>query len=271
MILPEVTVAQIDTVYPEEGRIAIVFPTQAMLSGIKVKLAAEGASARTGLFRPLQRGDWGLVTFYQNDPRACVWLKSLPDDLWHSYPAEIMTEDPLATVEYEHSGVQRIRFSNGDEETLRPDGTLIRITHSVPDIKAKKTPRKVSEPDSDREPQRKDYTPPKLPPAVLYVEHASGTKFTLDEKGNLEAETAGGMKVRMDDEAQTVSTNAPTIHNTADKIIEEASSVLLGGPGASKTVVLNGDTVTGTIIDGMGRPCTFTLKVVSSASKTKAQ
>lgn len=259
MRMPPTAVAQVDTVYPDEGKIALVFPNLSMLTGIRVKVAFAGASARTGSFGLPKRGDWGLVAFYQDDPRSCVWLIALPDDVWNSLPAEVLKEDPHAQVTYHPSGVQHIRRANGDEEVLRPDGTLMTVTHSGRDKNAK-TPRKVTEPEGrERKAARRAYSPPALEPATVHLHHATGTEVTVHANGNVEVTTAGGLKVLMDDAAQKVHTTAPTI-------IEEGI-VKLGGPGASKLVVLDKDPISGTIFDSHGAPCTFTLKVDSSASK----
>lgn len=206
MNLPQMALAQVDTVYASEGKVGVTFPTLAMLSGLRVIIAGDGLSARSGEFRLPQRGDFGLVSFYQDDPRSCTWLWNLSDNNWHSAPLEVFETDPLAQVAYARDGSQTIHHGNGDVEVARPDGTVIRLTHSKDGTmgnatgRAAVTPRMVSEPEGQaRTPTRKPYTPPALAPADLVINHASGTTVRLSADGSILARTAKGHRFSLYD------------------------------------------------------------------------
>lgn len=206
MNLPQLALAQVDTVYASEGKIGVTFPTLAMLSGLRVVIAGDGLNARSGQFELPQRGDFGLVSFYQDDPRSCVWLRNLSDNNWHSAPLEVFEADPLAQVAYARDGSQTIHHGNGDVEMARPDGTVIRLTHAKDGtpgnatLRAAVTPRVVSEPQGqDRVPTRTPYSPPPLAPADLVINHASGTTFRLTADGSVIVRTAKGHQMSLYD------------------------------------------------------------------------
>lgn len=201
--MPPIALAQVDTVYPDEGRIAIIFPNNAMLSGLRVRIAIPGATADEGTYTLPQRGDWGLVAFYQNDPRSCVWVQSVNDDAWNSWPAEILMADPEAEVTYTAGGVQHIHWGeegDADTEHQLPDGTMWRITHgkdgslSNVERRARRTPWLTTQ-----DHKRGGHTPRKQPPADFYFRHTSGTTLILSADGSLRLTTAKGHTVRMHD------------------------------------------------------------------------
>lgn len=206
MNFPQLALAQVDAVFPGEGTIAVTFPHLATLSGVRVRVAQPSASARTGTFTLPQRGDFGLVGFYQNDVRSCVWIANLPSVTWNAHPAELWDADPRAQVTYAEGGAQVIRHGNGDVETAHPDGTLIRITHSKDGTvsnaggRAAVTARKVTEPVGEaRVPTRRPYAPDAPAPADLHVQHASGATLTITADGSVHARTARGHTIGLHD------------------------------------------------------------------------
>lgn len=228
--MPPLAVAQVDTVFPSEGAVSIVFPTLAMVSGMRVRVATPGASDDEGVFKLPQRGDWGLVAFYQNDPRSCVWLASLSDVRWNALPLEILTDDPEAKVTRTPAGAQTVEWGPagaGDTEHTRADGTLLRVTHGKDGSTSNATRRATRTAwHLTKNAERQEHTPPELPPADLYLEHASGATVLLTADGSFELTTAKGHRLRMHDGTEKArSEDAPhDVTSTPEEDAQRASS-----------------------------------------------
>ena len=250
--MPPLALAQVDTLYPDEGKVSIVFPTLSMLSGLRVRIAAPNISDNTGTFRLPRRGDWGLVAFFQNDPRTCVWLLSVPDERWNTLPVEILADDPEAAVTYTPGGTAQIEWGEqgaGDFEHGRADGTLFRISHgkdgslSNATRRRRRTDWKVT-----RDKKRGGHQPPPLPPADLYLEHASGAVVSLSADGSFLFQTAAGHRFRMHDGTEKVrASDAPHgVTATPEQDAQRVSSELALTTESGLSIVLHDDPVKNT-------------------------
>jgi hypothetical protein len=250
--VPPTALAQVDTVFPDEGTLSVVFPHLAMLSGIRVKVSGQGLSARTGRFKLPRRGDWGIVAFYQDDPRSCVWLITLPDDVWNALPSEIFKADPLAGVAYGEDGSHEIHYSNGDRETRYGDGTLLRLTHSKDGTpgnaggRVRLTPRKVTEPQgADHEATRVGYVAEPLAPVDVVLQHSSGAVLIVTADGSVNVQTARGHRFSLHDGTEkTRSVSAPlTVTGTPEEDAQRVSSEIYVQTEQGHRITLHDDPV----------------------------
>lgn len=173
MKFPPSTLAQVIAVHPSEFAVSVVFPNLAMFSAVRVRVAADHASATSGRFELPQQDDWGEVAFYQDSELSGIWMTTYLDRRQHAAPLEILADDPRAQVDYWNNGTQQLAFSSGDFELAFPDGSLLKLTSSDHDPKAK-TPRRVSVRDGSRS-KREEYEPPKTAPAHLHLHRATAS------------------------------------------------------------------------------------------------
>lgn len=184
MTWPELALGQVEAVHPADFAVSVVFPSLAMLTGIRVPVSAEAASRETGEFHLPQRGDWGLVVFYQNDARSARWVKTFPDAKHHAAPLELLTADPDLHARFERTGRDTYRHGNGNLEVQHPDGSLFRITHEG--SPTERTQRKVSVPQgAQRTPQRVAPTTRDAARPHVYFEQKDRLTAHLDDEGNL--------------------------------------------------------------------------------------
>lgn len=232
MSFPEVAIGQVDTVHPGEYAVSVVFPNLGMLTGIRVPVSAPDASRQTGEFHLPQRGDWGMVVFYQNDARSARWVMTIPDAFWHAPPLELLTDDPDLHAAFERSGRDTYRHGRGDIETQHPDGSLTRITHG-PDFK-KRTKRKVGITEGDaRTPKRIDPEKVEQPPLHLYFEHVTGAKVHLDDQGSVTCQSSGESTLTLD------KAGTAKLTSKAGAVIElDAAGNVIIRPGAGGFVKL---------------------------------
>lgn len=178
-------VGQVETPHPSEGAVSVIFPQLGMLTAIRVQISAENASANTGDFALPQRGDWGLITFHQNDPRSARWTATLQDAFTNAAPLELFTDDPDLRASFERTGRDRYRHGNGDLETQHPDSSLWRVTHGSGDP-AKVTQRMVGIVEGEARTRRR--VKPKRKTAdrlQLYFKQSDRLLFHLDDEGNV--------------------------------------------------------------------------------------
>ncbi|ABW35074.1 hypothetical protein Dgeo_3033 (plasmid) [Deinococcus geothermalis DSM 11300] len=244
---PEVALGQVEAAHPAEYAVSVVFPNLGMLTGIRVPVAAAQASRQHGQFALPQRGDWGIVVFYQNDPRSARWLCTLTDAFWHAAPLELLTDDPDLQARFERSGRDTYRHGNGDLEVQHPDGSLFRLTHGSGDPQ-KRTRRKIGITEgAARTPKRVDPDAPEADPLQLYFEQKNGVKVHLDERGTLKITLEGAYTVEATREKQVAVSNGAgasvRLLPSGDVAISPGAGgkLLLGGPGDMRPVARQGD------------------------------
>lgn len=203
---PPLALAQVEAVHPAEYQLSVVFPNYANLVGIRVTVGSPQASAYAGEYALPRRGDWGLVAFWQDDPRTAVWLMNMPDRIWNSIPRENLSEDPQLRARYEWPGIRRLIFGSGDQETILPDGSLFRVTHtkdgSLSNVgnRTIKTLWKVGEAVARgvRKEARKSINPGKAPSDVVFA-HASGASVVITADGRVDVGTPRGHHIKLHD------------------------------------------------------------------------
>ena len=180
---PQLAMGQVQAVYPDEYAVEVVFPNLAYLGGVRVKVMAPGASARAGAFELPERGDWGIVFWYQNDWRSARWHGGLTDAFTNAVPLEAFSSDPDLRASFERSGRETWRHGSGDIEVNHPDGSLFRVTHSD-DAPDKRTERKAGKLGPERAPERITYRKADKKRLQVYFEQKDRTRFSLDREGN---------------------------------------------------------------------------------------
>ncbi|MHA0048654.1 PH domain-containing protein [Deinococcus sp. PEB2-67] len=251
---PQVCLAQVQTQYPGEGKVAVILKNLGLVDGVRVAVAAPAGRARSGHFDLPQPGDWGVVLFTQDHGRSGVWLCNVPSDTWNAVPVELLQADPLVQVHRHPDGSQDVHWSNGDRETTLPDGTLMRVTHSKdgtpgnPAGRAVRSPWHVSEGDANRAGQRTPYEPPALAPADLHVQHASGATLTVTADGSLHARTARGHQIRLHDATEKARDAADplTVTATPEEDAQRVASEVVIQTEQGHTVTLHDDPILAT-------------------------
>lgn len=243
---PEIALGQVEAVHPSEYAVSVVFPNLGMLTGIRVPVAAGQASRQHGSFALPQRGDWGIVAFFQNDPRSARWLTTLTDAFWHAAPLELLTEDPDLRASFERCGRDTYRHGNGDVEVQFPDGSLLRLTHDGE--YDGRTQRQVGVTEgAARTPKRVDPDPPpERAPAQVYFEQKNGLRLHVNAEGTLKIELEGSYLVRAQKGGQVELSN---VHGAALELDGAGDVLLKNGSGAHLS--LTGDTATlkaGTVV-----------------------
>lgn len=184
----------------------------------RVRVLRPRAHPSAGHYLMPEVGDFGLVAFYANDPRAGVWLGALDDNLRQMVPEELWARDPYAEVHHLPSDRYAIYHGDGTEEHVWPDGTFLKLTtrkdgsFSNAGYRAKLTERKARRKTRAFASQRVPYTPHQEPPLDLVFRHASGAEVWLSADGSLEVRTAEGHAVRLFDgteKARDPATGAP--------------------------------------------------------------
>lgn len=199
----------------------------------RVRVLRPRAHPSAGVYALPEVGDWGLVAFYANDPRAGVWLGSLDDALRNMIPEELWDQDPYAELRHLPSDRYAIYHGDGTEEHVWPDGTFLKLTArkdgSVGNAtyREKLTRRRVRRKVRKFASRREDYQPHPEPPHDLVFRHASGAFVHLSADGSIEVRTARGHRIRLFDsteKARDPETGAPTLEETPQR---ERSAIVL--------------------------------------------
>ncbi len=262
--VPQIAMGQVNAVYPDEYAVEVLFPNLAMLTGVRVPLTGSDVDARSGAFSLPERGNWGLVAFYQNDWRSARWLGTLTDAFTHSIPLEALSQDPDLRARFDRSGRESYRHGAGDLEVQHPDGSLFRITHG-PGAFDKRTDRYVGEKTEDGEGRRVRYRKADKKRIQVYFEQQERTRFHLDDEGNAELSLSypGGTRalryrlqlrndgtVRVENQPGSTVTLASdgsvTIENSTAGVSQASIRLTVNGdivltPGPAGRVLLGGD------------------------------
>jgi len=189
----------------------------------RVRVLRPRAHPSAGTYALPEVGDFGLVAFYANDPRAGVWLGALDDALRNMIPEELWKQDPYAELRHFPSDRYAIYHGDGTEEHVWPDGTFLKVTTrkdgtpSNRTYREKLTRRRVRRKIREFASRREDYTPHREPPQDLVFRHASGAVVHLSADGSIVVQTARGHRLRLFDsteKARDPETGAPTSEET---------------------------------------------------------
>ncbi len=190
-MLRGIHLAQVVDVHPSDYTVSVLLPNLTATTGARIRLTE-------GQFALVQPGKFGLVAFYSEDRRSGVWLVTLPDSANNLIPHELFQDDPKATLEQHPNGAYSLRRSNGDEEHVLPDGSLLKIACSSRNnsrTQRKRTRRKSN--DLFGETERVNWTPPARDPADMYLELASGLSIHINGNGKATI-TNGNITLRME-------------------------------------------------------------------------
>lgn len=191
--------AQVVDVHPEDYEVSVHLPylPPALLGrGLRVRLGGRWQHPQAGEFAMPKVGDWGLVGFFADDPRAGIWLISIPDRGWHIIPQELLKEDPQAVMVHYPGGQWTVQHGDGSTEAVWPDGSSFQVIR-------KSSPRSwlgrlverfrtLRQAKPWLPPERKPYEPPPGPQAYLYLRHSSGTEVHLAADGSVQVRTHSG-------------------------------------------------------------------------------
>ncbi|PZA08295.1 phage baseplate assembly protein V [Meiothermus sp. Pnk-1] len=273
---------------PYAATLSVLLSNLMMMGGtdeaprFRVRMLTPGAGPSAGRYSLPRVGDWGLVAFTENDGESGFWLGSIPDDLRHAAPEELWRKDPYAEVWQHISDFYQITHGDGTQETVWPDGTLLKVTTRKdgapgnPSLRAAKTPRKVRRKKaggSGFESQRVDYPFQAEPPVDIVLKHSSGAEVRISADGSFFLSSPRGHTLRLFDDDEkgrdrdghiTTPGNAGAdsaivleaaggarikLQENPVKIVIEAAQVELG-EGASQGVARLGDTVEVTVPPG---------------------
>ncbi|MCX7784148.1 MAG: hypothetical protein N2318_10970 [Meiothermus sp.] len=189
-MLRGIHLVQVLDVHPLEYAVSVLLPNLTTTTGAKIRLPEEE-------FALVAPGKFGIVAFYAEDRRSGVWLRTLPDTATNLIPHELLQEDPRATLKQHPNGAYSLRRSNGDEEHVLPDGSLLKIACSSRNNS--RTPRKRTRRKGDLfgQTERVDWTPPEREPADVYLELASGLNIHINGSGEVSISN-GNITLRME-------------------------------------------------------------------------
>lgn len=230
---PQIALGQVSELYPETYEVGVWFSSLATM--LKVRVAPNHTSTpEYGDSSLPQKGQWGIVIFYQDDERSAIWEKTLRDSLNNAYQADILMQDPRAVAEVFADLSRRLHTSTGDTEHLFADGTLLRFSSTKDGTKSnttgrnKKTPFTKTIPGEKRTRKRTPLENPSKPPLDIHLQHASGATLTLTADGTVLIQTARGHKLRLYDATEKArSTEDGSVTSTPDEDAQRIASEIV--------------------------------------------
>jgi len=223
--------AQCVDIHPETYEVSVALRHMGFFDGIKIALGGRRQHPVAGDFEMPEVGDWGIVAFTSDNPRSGIWLCSRPDKHRNMVPAELLKDDPKASLVHHPGDQYMVQHGDGSSELVWPDGTFAKVTTRKDGSLSNETARSelVERTYSTtsrfgEKGQRKPFEGRAQPPVDFSFEHALGFTFRITADGSLAIQTPKGHLLKVHDATEKVR-SAEYPHDVQSTPEEDAQRV----------------------------------------------